>query len=409
MVIIKSLTKTPLKLALLSLFFYPCTAQANNSQSTSGGLTLAEVAGARAVSMGEAFSAIANDITGMRYNPAALKSLETSQASFFYRSGIADDSFGQFMLGSPMGKGSLGFSIGYFDGGNIHLFDGVSRRSVTAQRDILGSAAYAFQVGLAEMGVAGKYLTSELAEQKSASALAADFGIQIPINDRLRFGSALQNLGTKLKFNKEGDSLPRSFRAGLSILARTGSYPTLLLADGVFDLNDSHLTPALGVEQSAGPLAFRAGYKGTQGLNQFSFGVGIFVSKFSVDYSFGLVDELDSTHMISLSMRFNPLVKNENLVHRANQSILETKSMGSESHPKTSPAAGEKSTTAGKNFSTKKSWVYIVKEGDTLGKIAQRIYGDKNQWKVIYNANADVLKNPTSIEIGQKINLPVQQ
>src|SRR5258706_3901527 len=44
---------------------------------TSGGLTLIESYGARPSSLGEAFSAVTNDLSAFGYNPASLKSLES--------------------------------------------------------------------------------------------------------------------------------------------------------------------------------------------------------------------------------------------------------------------------------------------------------------------------------------------
>ena len=38
---------------------------------------------------------------------------------------------------------------------------------------------------------------------------------------------------------------------------------------------------------------------------------------------------------------------------------------------------------------------YVVVKGDTLSKIAQRAYGDARQWRKIYEANKDMIKDPT--------------
>ena len=42
----------------------------------------------------------------------------------------------------------------------------------------------------------------------------------------------------------------------------------------------------------------------------------------------------------------------------------------------------------------------------SLSKIAQRIYGDANQWKRIYEANRDQIKDPDLIHPGQRLTLP---
>jgi nucleoid-associated protein YgaU len=52
---------------------------------------------------------------------------------------------------------------------------------------------------------------------------------------------------------------------------------------------------------------------------------------------------------------------------------------------------------------------YVVVAGDNLSKIAKRIYGDANQWRRIYEANRDVIKNPDLIYPGQKLVLPSEK
>jgi nucleoid-associated protein YgaU len=49
---------------------------------------------------------------------------------------------------------------------------------------------------------------------------------------------------------------------------------------------------------------------------------------------------------------------------------------------------------------------YTVKSGDTLSKIAQREYGDAGDWRRIYEANKDTIKNPDLIYPGQTFIIP---
>jgi nucleoid-associated protein YgaU len=49
---------------------------------------------------------------------------------------------------------------------------------------------------------------------------------------------------------------------------------------------------------------------------------------------------------------------------------------------------------------------YTVKAGDTLGKIAQELYGDGSRWTEIYEANKDQIADPNVIEIGQVLRIP---
>ncbi len=52
---------------------------------------------------------------------------------------------------------------------------------------------------------------------------------------------------------------------------------------------------------------------------------------------------------------------------------------------------------------------YIVQQGDTLARIAQKFYGDRTAWKQIYQANRDVLANPNDLKVGQELKIPGQR
>jgi len=49
---------------------------------------------------------------------------------------------------------------------------------------------------------------------------------------------------------------------------------------------------------------------------------------------------------------------------------------------------------------------YTVVAGDSLSKIAKRLYGDANQWRRIFEANRDQIQNPDLIKPGQKLKIP---
>jgi nucleoid-associated protein YgaU len=49
---------------------------------------------------------------------------------------------------------------------------------------------------------------------------------------------------------------------------------------------------------------------------------------------------------------------------------------------------------------------YTVVAGDSLSKIAKKFYSDGNQWKRIFEANRDTVKNPDLIRPGQVLKIP---
>jgi nucleoid-associated protein YgaU len=49
---------------------------------------------------------------------------------------------------------------------------------------------------------------------------------------------------------------------------------------------------------------------------------------------------------------------------------------------------------------------YTVASGDSLSKIAHKFYGDAKEWRRIFEANRDVVKDPDRIFPGQKLKIP---
>ena len=64
------------------------------------------------------------------------------------------------------------------------------------------------------------------------------------------------------------------------------------------------------------------------------------------------------------------------------------------------------SSTAPDNDSSSQGQTYVVKPGDSLSKIAQQVYGNMNDWRKIYDANRDIIKDPDLIHPVQTLRLP---
>ena len=54
------------------------------------------------------------------------------------------------------------------------------------------------------------------------------------------------------------------------------------------------------------------------------------------------------------------------------------------------------------------STVYVVIPGDSLWRIAQKQYGSGTLWSLIYEANQDIVSNPSQIWVGQTLNIPAR-
>jgi nucleoid-associated protein YgaU len=52
---------------------------------------------------------------------------------------------------------------------------------------------------------------------------------------------------------------------------------------------------------------------------------------------------------------------------------------------------------------------YVVVEGDSLSKIAQKKYGKASKWRRIFEANRDIIKDPDLIYPGQELRIPAAE
>ncbi len=51
---------------------------------------------------------------------------------------------------------------------------------------------------------------------------------------------------------------------------------------------------------------------------------------------------------------------------------------------------------------------YVIQQGDTLWKIAEKQLGNGYRWKYLYQLNKDVIKNPNKLKAGRKIVIPIE-
>jgi len=277
--------------------------------------------GPRAVGMGEAQVAICNDITSVFWNPAGLVRTESQEASFMYNlwfESISSQYFG-YTYPHPT-LGTFAGSINYLSMDKIQGYtaNDVKTEKVTAS-DFLGVLSYARK--LPYYGIYGginlKFIQQKL-EKESSSAFGVDIGIigglgrwlKVRGLEELTVGVNLQNLGSKVKFQKEEGSLPLNFKFGVGIRKEVFGDPLTIAIDGNLP-NDNDFYGSFGIEYWVRDLiALRVGYKSGQDLgNGISFGGGIKVNVFQIDYALVHFGELGYTHRIGIVTRFGKEAK----------------------------------------------------------------------------------------------------
>ena len=277
------------------------------SRGTSTGLVLNYPVGARALAMGEAYTASVGDLSGMHRNPAVLGFLETWGVSAFYQRRIAADYFGGVDFNSVAGPGVVGLSFLYYTAGEVELTDwGDNTRTVNALRDYVIAISYA--AGPApdlQIGMTFKILRSTLIEEFEGTVGAVDLGIQYRLaDDRLLIGAAARNLGEGLKHKSDECPLPRTFGLGLAGIIDVAGGP-LTLAGDIVKIRDLDPRGHVGFEYVVEEvLAVRLGYRLGYDTSDFTFGLGVTLGGLDTGYGVGVMQEFDDIHMIQVTYRF---------------------------------------------------------------------------------------------------------
>ena len=285
---------------------------ASSGAGTTGGNILTMGVGARPLAMGEAYTAQADDISSLYWNPAGLGLLNQSQASFMYNPSYTDMKFQNAAVALSIENGGIGGSLSYMSFGPIDGFDVNDQPtgSVNAHSSV-GTLGAGWFGGPWAAGVNLKGVQATLADV-SAIGMAADFGgiytHQQPVFDgTLRLGAVLRNVGTGLKFIDEKDSFPLEGRLGAALVQMLDKKLNYSLDFG--KQVGAPWAVYTGIEYWLFPaIALRTGYVGDgQEGNGLRLGIGLKIRDLSFDYAYSHYGDLGMAHRYELVYRFGPV------------------------------------------------------------------------------------------------------
>jgi hypothetical protein len=265
--------------------------------------------GARAMGMGGAYVAEAGDPSAVYWNPAGLGGLGASQITFMHNEWIQDFRQDFAAVAVPAfrgGRGGLGLGVATF------YSDQLERRSDTGVllghfgfNDILATGSAAVPLTSDLMGGLSLKYVREMIDQEDASAAAFDAGLRFAVpGTRLSLAGAVQNVGTKAKFETQSFGLPWTVRLGAasgwkiqsvaSDLELTTEYRKSGGEDSRFQVGGEFLYH--------GTAALRAGLKLGYDEEKASFGLGLRRDRFAFDYALvPLTANLGTTHFFSVT------------------------------------------------------------------------------------------------------------
>ena len=230
-------------MGLAALVAAPLAAQTTaptTVDNTGYGTTTAEFlllgAGARGTALGNGYTALANDVTAMYYNPGGLALMSRPEVMVSSYSYVADTKYTWLGLALPMSGGTraIGVQLGNFGFSNQPVYtldnpDGDGTTYSVSETFLAGTFSQNFSDRFSA-GLSLKYVTDQLGET-SASGIALDFGTNFHamIGDRpIRAAFVIQNLGSNLEHSGRGVGRHRATGRppwGRCRFPRTGSRP----------------------------------------------------------------------------------------------------------------------------------------------------------------------------------------
>jgi hypothetical protein len=279
--------------------------------------------GGRALAMGEAYTAIANDASAIFWNPAGIGNIKNGDVFAGYSKWPADINLYSFAAAKRyelpyFGTSSLGLA------GTL-LNTGLMNRTTEFDQDgeVSGTFPYEdywFGLSYAKyltdrfcFGATVKYVHEQIDDFK-VNSWAVDIGSYYETGFKtIRIGLAILNFGPDVHFkvpNAKAVPLPLTFRGGIAMDVLQNDISKATLVAELAHPPDNNERYQFGGEYWLKEMiAIRAGYKLNMDEGGFTAGAGFkwpFTSSasFSVDYAYNDWGRLKAVHRVSTSLSF---------------------------------------------------------------------------------------------------------
>ena len=279
--------------------------------------------GGRATAMGDAFVAVANDVSALYWNPAGLTQFSENQVMFSHNQWVVDinhdfigavyhldesNTFGVSLTSLSMDEMKVTTEYAPFGTGEYFGFSDLGiavsySRKMTDQFSFGGTVRY-IEESLDKLKMRGimidlgTYYWTGLGTTRFAVAVT-NFG-----NDLAPDGEVVL-VGNRTKSEWQSFSPPTMFRIGFAMEPYEDEQHRFTASIQLNHPNDNSENLSLGVEYVWNKMFFaRGGYKINVDEQNFSFGVGvnvpISIANVSVDYAFANLTRLGSAHRFSI-------------------------------------------------------------------------------------------------------------
>jgi hypothetical protein len=334
--------------SLLVLFTAMTSAQGFVSNVSKRGTTAAPFLsigqGARALAMGGAFVAVADDQSAMYWNPAGIADLSGNRIIFDYTQYFADIKYNY--VGATVNLGNIGTVGLNFTSSSIPEMNVTTVDNPGGTGETFGVSDIAFGVTYAmkltdkfSIGFNPKFVYQKIWKM-SASAIALDMGVKYVTPFKgITLGMSISNFGTKMQLGDASTpvlydpdplttgnngripadirtdkwTLPLNFKVGVAYDVLSGGNNRLVLAVDASHPSDNYESVDVGAEYSVNDFVFlRGGYKSlflADSEERFTLGFGlkqalIGNTAVTVDYAYQDYQRLKNVQKFTVGVMF---------------------------------------------------------------------------------------------------------
>ncbi len=272
---------------------------------TKGAAFLKIPTGSRAIALGEAYTALGTDVNCTYWNPGGLIFSSHKELLLMRSFWFLGTNYNHLALSLPSaGYGAFGLAVSYLGYGDFDACDEhYQPLPQFSAYDMNVTLTYAQIITNAfSLGINLKYIMEKV-EECSGNAFAADIGGRYhQPKSPYALGFSARNIGTSMKLESEGYSLPMEFTFGAALQLNQLTIPV----DLGYSTDDGLEFSAGGEYVLAKVMSIRAGYRlgaTPGGLHGLRTGCGFMVKNIYLDYAFAPYDNLGNAHIVTLGLK----------------------------------------------------------------------------------------------------------
>lgn len=204
------------------VMFIVCLQSAEGEDITNAASFLEIGAGARAVGLGSAFVAAADDASAGYWNPAGLTQLSGLAVSLAERVPVVDTDYASLAMASPvLNFGFIGLTAIYYGCGDVIMYDSMgTNMGVLSDKEAALIFSYAYSLNQLSIGANVKYVYQDMSDYYTSvesDGIGADISVMYRVNDSLNMGAIFHNKYDMVRCSDgtiSGES-PYNIRAGI--------------------------------------------------------------------------------------------------------------------------------------------------------------------------------------------------